>query len=180
MDVDAARDPKRRRLIHQASRRVAGRDTADQELIVSLSNELDSALTKLQRSNIALDTWQSSRADVQRMQASSRARRTEYYQRQNKRIAEQEQALQTMTTRMEERERMVNDLSELNEMNRLLITRYQEYEDREAEVDDEEKSRSSRERRRSHTYNRERCSKIWHGASPTDPIHGIMSISSAI
>ena len=60
---------------------------------------------------------------------------------------------------------MVNDLSELNEMNRLLITRYQEYEDREAEVDDEEKSRSSRERRRSHTYNRERCSKIWHGAS---------------
>ena len=82
------------------------------------------------------------------MQASSRARRTEYYQRQNKRIAEQEQPLQTMTTRMEERERMVNDLSELNEMNRLLITRYQEYEDREAEVDDEEKSRSSRERRR--------------------------------
>ncbi len=33
---------------------------------------------------------------------------------------------------------MVADLSELNEMNRLLITRYQEYEDREAEVDDEE------------------------------------------
>jgi hypothetical protein len=43
-----------------------------------------------------------------------------------------------MTTRLEERERMVADLSELNEMNRLLITRYQEYEDREAEVDDEE------------------------------------------
>ena len=43
---------------------------------------------------------------------------------------------------------MVNDLSELNEMNRLLITRYQEYEDREAEVDDEENSRSCREQRR--------------------------------
>jgi uncharacterized membrane protein YccC len=82
------------------------------------------------------------------MQASSRARRTEYYQRQNERIAAQEQALQTMTTRLEERERMVADLSELNDMNRLLITRYKEYEDREAEVDDEENSRSSRERRR--------------------------------
>jgi hypothetical protein len=35
---------------------VAGRDTADQKLIVSLFNELDSALTELQRSNIALDT----------------------------------------------------------------------------------------------------------------------------
>jgi chromosome segregation ATPase len=112
-------------------------------LIVSLSNELDSALTE-----IALETCQSSRADVQRMQASSRARRTEYYQWQNERIAGQEQALQTMTTRLEERERMVADLSELNDMNRLLITRYQEYEDREAEVDDEENSRSSRERRR--------------------------------
>ena len=100
--VDAARDPKRRRLIHQASRRVAGRGTADQELNVSLSNELDSALTELQRSNIALDTCQSSRADVQRMQASSRERRTEYYQRQNERIAAQEQALQAMTTRLEE------------------------------------------------------------------------------
>ena len=36
----------------------------------------------------------------------------------------------------------------------------------------------------SHTYNRARCSKIWHGASPTGPTHGIttgpMSISSAI
>jgi len=76
------------------------------------------------------------------MQASSRERRTEYYQRQNERIAAQEQALQAMTTRLEERERMVNDLSELNEMNRLLNTRYQEYEDREAEVDDEENSKS--------------------------------------
>ncbi len=42
----------------------------------------------------------------------------------------------------------MTDLSELSDMNRLLITRYQEYEDREAEVDDEENSRSSRERRR--------------------------------
>jgi len=81
------------------------------------------------------------------MQAASRARRTEYYQRQNERIAKQEQAPQAMNTRLEERDRMVNDLSELNEMNRLLITRYQEFEDREAEVDDEENSRSSRERR---------------------------------
>jgi hypothetical protein len=44
VDVEAARDPKRRKLLHQASRRVAGRGTADQELIISLSNELDSAL----------------------------------------------------------------------------------------------------------------------------------------
>jgi hypothetical protein len=43
---------------------------------------------------------------------------------------------------------MVNDLSELNEMNRLLITRYQEHEDRDADLDDDENSRSSRERRR--------------------------------
>ena len=46
-----------------------------------------------------------------------------------------------MTTRLEERERMVNDLSELNEMNRLLITRYQEYEDRDADLDDDERRR---------------------------------------
>jgi hypothetical protein len=31
---------------------------------------------------------------------------------------------------------MVADLWELNDMNRLLITRYQEYEDKEAEVDE--------------------------------------------
>ena len=58
VDVDAARNPKQRKLIYQASRRVAGRGTADQELIVSLSNELDSAMLELQRSNIALDTCQ--------------------------------------------------------------------------------------------------------------------------
>jgi len=107
VDVEVARDPKRRKLLHQASRRVAGRGTADQELIISLSNELDSTLRELQQSNVALETCQSSRADIQRMQVSSRARRTEYYQRQNTRIAELEQALQTMTTRLEERERMV-------------------------------------------------------------------------
>ena len=43
---------------------------------------------------------------------------------------------------------MVHDLSELNEMNRLLITRYQEYEDRDADLEDDENSRSSRKRRR--------------------------------
>jgi hypothetical protein len=41
---------------------------------------------------------------------------------------------------------MVHDLSELNEIIRLLITRYQEHEDREADLDDEETSRSSRDR----------------------------------
>jgi len=81
------------------------------------------------------------------MQASSRAR-TEYIQWQNERIAEQERALQATTARLEEWERMVHDLSELNEINRLLITRYQEHEDREADLEHKEKSRSSRERRR--------------------------------
>ena len=57
------------------------------------------------------------------------------------RIEHQKRALQAMTTHLEERERIVNDLSELNEMNWLLITRYQEYEDREAEVDDDERRR---------------------------------------
>jgi len=85
VDVEVARDPKRRKLLHQASRRVAGRGTADQELIISLSNELDSTLRELQQSNVALETCQSSRADIQRMQASSRARRTEYIQRQKRR-----------------------------------------------------------------------------------------------
>ena len=42
----------------------------------------------------------------------------------------------------------VRDLSELDEMNRLLIARYQEYEDRDADLEDDENSRSSRERRR--------------------------------
>jgi hypothetical protein len=38
---------------------------------------------------------------------------------------------------------MVHDLSELNELNQLLITRYKEHEDREADIDNEENSRSS-------------------------------------
>ena len=50
------------------------RGTADHELIIRLSNELDSARTELQQSIIALETCQSSRADIQRIQASSRAR----------------------------------------------------------------------------------------------------------
>jgi predicted HicB family RNase H-like nuclease len=74
----------------------------------------------LQEFNVALDICQQSKADIQRMQASSRARRTEYIQRQNERKAEQERTLQTMTARLEEREKVVNDLSELNEINRLL------------------------------------------------------------
>jgi hypothetical protein len=45
------------------------------------------------------------------------------------------------------REKMENDLTELNEMNRLLITRNREPEDFEADIDDEENSRSSRDRR---------------------------------
>ena len=98
VDVEAARNPKRRKLIHRASRRVAGRGTADQELIDSLSNELNSAMEELQRSDIALDNCQSSRSEIQRMQASSRARRTEYYQSQNERIAEQERAPQATST----------------------------------------------------------------------------------
>ena len=102
-------------------------------------------MDELQRSDIALDNCQSSRSDIQRMQASSRARHTEYYQRQNERIAEQERALQATTILLKERDRMVRDLSELNEMNRLLIARYQEYEDRDADLEDDENSRSSRE-----------------------------------
>ena len=77
------------------------------------------------------------------MQASSRARRSGYIQQQQERIAEQERILQETTDRLEEREKMVHDLSELNEINRLLITRYQEHEDLEADLDDEENSRSS-------------------------------------
>ena len=42
----------------------------------------------------------------------------------------------------------MHDLSELNKMYQLLITRYQEHEDREADLDDVENIRSSRERRR--------------------------------
>ena len=71
VDVDAARDPKRRKLIHHASRRVAGRATTEQELVVSFSNEL-------QKSSVALGIYQQSKADIMKMQVSSRAHRTEY------------------------------------------------------------------------------------------------------
>ena len=40
--------------------------------------------------------------------------------------------------RLEEWERMVRDLSEFDEINRLLITRYQEHGDREVDLDDKE------------------------------------------
>ena len=61
VDVDATRNPKRRKLIHQACRRVSGRVTADQELIDGLSNELDAAMRELQKSNVALDNCQQSK-----------------------------------------------------------------------------------------------------------------------
>jgi len=95
-------------------------------------------MLELQRSNIASDTSQQSRADIQRMQNSSRARHIECIQRQNERMAEQERALQATNARLEEWERMVRDLSEFDEINRLLITRYQEHEDREVDLDDKE------------------------------------------
>ena len=77
VDVDAARNPKRRRLIHQASRRIIGRKAADQELIVSLFNELDSAMLQLQESNVASDNGQQSKTEIQRLQAISRDQRTD-------------------------------------------------------------------------------------------------------
>jgi len=46
VDVEATRDPKRRKLTHHASRRVTGQTAADQELIVSLSNELDHSISR--------------------------------------------------------------------------------------------------------------------------------------
>jgi hypothetical protein len=76
------------------------------------------------------------------LQAISRGQRTEFARRQCERKEEQERVLQATAARLEERERMVHDLSELNEMNQLLITRYQEHKDREADLDDEENSRS--------------------------------------
>jgi hypothetical protein len=126
--------------------RVSGRVAADQALIDSLSNELDALMRDLQDSNVALDNCQRSKREISRLQVQSCGQRVEFARWQRERIGEQERALQTMTTRLEERERMVQDLSELNEMNRLLITRYQEYEDRDADLDDDENSRSSRDR----------------------------------
>ena len=100
-------------------------------------------MRQLQESSVALDIYQQSKAEIMKMQASSHARRTGYVRQQQERIAKEE-----MTARLEERERMVHDLSELNEINRLLVTRYQEHGDLEADLDDEENSRSSRDRRR--------------------------------
>jgi hypothetical protein len=91
IDVDAARELKRRNLIHHASRRVAGRVAADQELIVSLSNVLSSAMRQLQESNVALDIYQQSK-----LQSCTS---------QQERIAIEERVLQETTARLEERER---------------------------------------------------------------------------
>jgi hypothetical protein len=78
VDVAATRNPKRRKLIHQAGRRVAGRTTADQELIDSLSNELETTMQQLQESNVALDNCQQSKTEIRRLQAISRAQRTDF------------------------------------------------------------------------------------------------------
>ena len=148
VDVEVSSNLKRRKLIHQSCRRVSGRVAADQELINDLSNELEMAMRELQESNVALDNCQQSKREISRLQVVSRGQRTELARRQRDRIEEQDRILQATTARLEERERMVRDLSELNDMNQLLITRYQEHEDREADLDDEENSRSSRDRRR--------------------------------
>jgi myosin heavy subunit len=141
IDLEAGRDPKRRKLIHHASRRVSGRAEANQELIISLSNELEVAMRQLQESNVALNTCQQSK----KMQHTSRWRRAEFHRQQQERIVQQDQVLRETTARLEEREKMVHDLSELNDINRLLITRYQEHENFEADLEDEENSRSSRD-----------------------------------
>jgi hypothetical protein len=58
IDLEVERDPKRRKLIHQ-------------ELIISLSNELESAMRQLQESNVALDIVTRSKSDIMKMQHSS-------------------------------------------------------------------------------------------------------------
>jgi hypothetical protein len=60
-------------------------------------------------------------------------------------IVQQDQVLRETTARLEEREKMGHDLAELNDINRLLITRYQEHENFEADLEDEDNSRSSRD-----------------------------------
>jgi 23S rRNA maturation mini-RNase III len=55
IDLEEERNPRRRKRIHHASHRVSERAAADQELIISLSNELESAMRQLQESNVALD-----------------------------------------------------------------------------------------------------------------------------
>ncbi len=63
VDVDTPRNPKRRKLIHQACRRASGRVAADQELINNLSTELERAMQELQESNDALDNCQQSKVE---------------------------------------------------------------------------------------------------------------------
>jgi len=103
VDVDAAREPKPRKLIHQASRRVTGRAAADQELFDRLSTEF------------GLENCQQSKKEIRRLQAASRANRTRRHQQFQERLES--------TALLEDRERMLHDLTELNDMNRLLITR---------------------------------------------------------
>jgi hypothetical protein len=81
VDVDPSRNPKRRELIHQASRRVSARVAADQALIDSLSNELDATMRDLQDSNVALDNCQQSKTEISRLQDISRGQRVEFARR---------------------------------------------------------------------------------------------------
>jgi hypothetical protein len=97
IDLEAGRNSKWRKLIHHASRRITGRAAADQQLIVSLSNELESAMRQLQESNVALNICQRSKKDIMKMRASSRSRRTEYVRQQWERIEEQERVLSETT-----------------------------------------------------------------------------------
>ena len=77
-----------------------------------------------------MSLWTTANKAIWKPAGCSRARIAEisfgYIQQQQRRIAEQERIL-----------------SEINEINRLLITRYQEHEDLEADLDDEENSKSS-------------------------------------
>jgi len=106
------------------------------------------------------------------LQVISHSQRTEFARRQRERIEEQEIVLQATTALLEERERIVHDLSELNELNQLLITRYKEHEDREADIDDEENSRSSRDRCR---Y----TDQIEHLEQQLDALHSEYEVASA-
>jgi len=56
VDVDAAREPKRRNLIHQANRRVAGRAATEHEFIDRLSTALDSTITVKKSIRLGLKT----------------------------------------------------------------------------------------------------------------------------
>jgi len=71
-------------------------------------------MRELQDSNVALDNCQQSKREISRLQVISRGERVAVARRQRERIEEQERVLQATTARLEERERMVHDLSELN------------------------------------------------------------------